>query len=480
MKRDFRIRDFFIAKCDTDLFGNEYVPKQSIKERYQAQKEGFFSRNYFNRKFFYCIDGSVKRKLVPGGNSHYDDIEGYCWYSICEKIVQIGIDDIPPHIKMPTGHPIKNTLYIGHPYISNKYIPFDEYEATLMSEKLDEFCWLCQNLGAKEIHLVNENSLEEFCSRNSSSYTGGSVGYSGFGASGSYGSSSSSSRYNSSFFRCKINQTFANPVTTPRIPNDLIWFEHEDSWKNLVRQSSLGMGEYHVNIETGSVCMTNQSEKQEIKAAVKALKVNVGLEYTSEDEEMFMQRRNAVLDIVVRFDNNNSNYIENPIRPAVQETYSPSSQYAYSNESQGTSFSNEDSNDLFVVSADDTSLTFEYDDANMTASVKKFDDEYARVTIPSKVRKNGKVYTITKIGAWAFENCNENLVSVEIPNSVIEIGRNAFFHCWDLKSISIPNSVKAIGNNAFGFCMNLKTAYVPKGCKLGEDAFPKKCNIELY
>lgn len=479
MKCDFII-DASSVECDVSLFGNEYVPKQSIKERYQAQKEGFFSRNYFNRKFFYCIDGSVKRKLVPGGNSHYDDIEGYCWYSICEKIVQIGIDDIPPHIKMPTGHPIKNTLYIGHPYISNRYIPFDEYEATLMSEKLDEFCWLCQNLGAKEIHLVNENSLEEFCSRNSSSYTGGSVGYSGFGASGSYGSSSSSSRYNSSFFRCKINQTFANPVTTPRIPNDLIWFEHEDSWKNLVRQSSLGMGEYHVNIETGSVCMTNQSEKQEIKAAVKALRVNFGLEYTSADEQMFMQRRNAVLDIVVRFDNNNSNYIENPIRPAVQETYSPSSQYAYSNESQGTSFSNEDSNDLFVVSADDTSLTFEYDDANMTASVKKIDDEYARVTIPSKVRKNGKVYTITKIGAWAFENCNENLVSVEIPNSVIEIGRNAFFHCWDLKSISIPNSVKAIGNNAFGFCMNLKTAYVPKGCKLGEDAFPKKCNIELY
>lgn len=437
---------------------------------YQAQKAGFFSRSFYNRKFFYCIDGTYRQK---------GEIRWIAYFDSRVNITQIGINDIPPYIKMPTGHPIKNTLYIGHPYISNRYIPFDEYEATLMSEKLDEFCWLCQNLGAKEIHLVNENSLEEFCSRNSSSYTGGSVGYSGFGASGSYGSSSSSSRYNSSFFRCKINQTFANPVTTPRIPNDLIWFEHEDSWKNLVRQSSLGMGEYHVNIETGSVCMTNQSEKQEIKAAVKALRVNFGLEYTSADEQMFMQRRNAVLDIVVRFDNNNSNYIENPIRSAVQGTYNLL-QNVCSNVLQGTSLSNEDSNDLFVVSADDTSLTFEYDDANMTASVKKFDDEYARVTIPSKVRKNGKVYTVTKIGAWAFENCNENLVSVEIPNSVIEIGRNAFFHCWDLKSISIPNSVKAIGNNAFGFCMNLKTAYVPKGCKLGEDAFPKKCNIELY
>ena len=214
---------------------------------YQEQKAGFFSRNYHNRKFFYCIDGTIRHRIrwIDGFESRVN-------------ITQISVDDIPSNIKMPTGHPIKNTLYIGHPCIPNRYIPFDEYEATLMSEKLDEFCWLCQNLGAKEIHLVNENSLEEFCSRNSSSYTGGSVGYSGFGASGSYGSSSSSSRYNSSFFRCKINQTFANPVTTPRIPNDLIWFEHEDSWKNLVRQSSLGMGEYHVNIETGSVCMTNQ------------------------------------------------------------------------------------------------------------------------------------------------------------------------------------------------------------------------------
>lgn len=436
---------------------------------YQEQKAGFFSRNYHNRKFFYCIDGTIRHRIrwIDGFESRVN-------------ITQISVDDIPSNIKMPTGHPIKNTLYIGHPCIPNRYIPFDEYEATLMSEKLDEFCWLCQNLGAKEIHLVNENSLEEFCSRNSSSYTGGSVGYSGFGASGSYGSSSSSSRYNSSFFRCKINQTFANPVTTPRIPNDLIWFEHEDSWKNLVRQSSLGMGEYHVNIETGSVCMTNQSEKQEIKAAVKALRVNFGLEYTSADEQMFMQRRNAVLDIVVRFDNNNSNYIENPIRPAVQETYSPSSQYAYSNESQGTSFSNEDSNDLFVVSADDTSLTFEYDDANMTASVKKCEDDgITRISIPSKVRSNGKVYTITKIASWAFVHCSD-LVGIEIPLTVIEIGSSAFHMCFEIKSISIPNSVREIGNKAFDYCANLKTAHVPKGCKLGEDAFPKKCNIELY
>lgn len=54
----------------------------------------------------------------------------------------------------------------------------------------------------------------------------------------------------------------------------------------------------------------------------------------------------------------------------------------------------------------------------------------------------------------AFENC-ENLVNINIPNSVTYIGAFAFNGCIKLKSITIPEGVTYIGQEAFGNCDDL-------------------------
>ncbi len=41
--------------------------------------------------------------------------------------------------------------------------------------------------------------------------------------------------------------------------------------------------------------------------------------------------------------------------------------------------------------------------------------------------------------------------SIEIPDSVESIGRQAFYLCDELKSVYIPDSVTSIGGQAFGF-----------------------------
>ena len=69
------------------------------------------------------------------------------------------------------------------------------------------------------------------------------------------------------------------------------------------------------------------------------------------------------------------------------------------------------------------------------------------VTIPNSV---------TSISPWAFENCS-SLTSVTIPNSVTEIDSYAFRGCGSLTSVTIPNSVTKIGLSAFKDCQNLRT-----------------------
>ncbi|MGM9854187.1 MAG: leucine-rich repeat protein [Muribaculaceae bacterium] len=45
------------------------------------------------------------------------------------------------------------------------------------------------------------------------------------------------------------------------------------------------------------------------------------------------------------------------------------------------------------------------------------------------------------------------MTSVEIPNSVTEIGYDVFSGCSGLTSVEIPNSVTSIGSYAFYKCI---------------------------
>ena len=101
--------------------------------------------------------------------------------------------------------------------------------------------------------------------------------------------------------------------------------------------------------------------------------------------------------------------------------------------------------------------------------------------------------SVSDIGKWAFYHCS--LVSLSIPNSVRHIGEWAFAGCEDLKCLNlsngisklengvfsgcyelekvvVPKSVRSIGKNAFSYCKKLKTIYLPEGIRvIGENPF---------
>lgn len=66
-----------------------------------------------------------------------------------------------------------------------------------------------------------------------------------------------------------------------------------------------------------------------------------------------------------------------------------------------------------------------------TANIADYSGGESSLSIPDKL--DG--YTVTTIGAWAFDDC-ENLTSVTIPDSVISIGERAFLWCSRQTSFS--------------------------------------------
>ena len=70
------------------------------------------------------------------------------------------------------------------------------------------------------------------------------------------------------------------------------------------------------------------------------------------------------------------------------------------------------------------------------------------VVIPESVTYNGKTYSVTSIGQYAFYKC-WSLTSVTIPNSVTSIGYQAFCSCSSLTSVTIGKYVTHITAEAF-------------------------------
>ena len=78
---------------------------------------------------------------------------------------------------------------------------------------------------------------------------------------------------------------------------------------------------------------------------------------------------------------------------------------------------------------------------------------------------------VTDIADKAFYG-NKTIVSVIMPNTLINIQNQAFYGCRKIKVIVLPNSVETIGERAFACCDSLETIHIEKSIKsIGELAF---------
>lgn len=126
-----------------------------------------------------------------------------------------------------------------------------------------------------------------------------------------------------------------------------------------------------------------------------------------------------------------------------------------------------------IVDASETPLKFNIlTDSTVEVTYlmyKSYEDE--SIIIPEKVRIDGVVYTVTRIGDFAFSYCS-NLANITIPSSVTSIGSGAFSYCRNL-NLTIPSSVTKVGSSIGGKNVVVENSY--DKMELGTEAF---CNSE--
>lgn len=92
-------------------------------------------------------------------------------------------------------------------------------------------------------------------------------------------------------------------------------------------------------------------------------------------------------------------------------------------------------------------------------------------TAPAMLQDYSIPDTVTQIGANAFYGC-DSLTELAIPNSVVDIGESAFKRCTGLTDIILPDGIVKIPNDAFYECSSLVNVNIPDGVtEIGYRAF---------
>ena len=88
--------------------------------------------------------------------------------------------------------------------------------------------------------------------------------------------------------------------------------------------------------------------------------------------------------------------------------------------------------------------------------------------------------SVVTIGKYAFYNA-DSIESIKIPNNITYIGEHAFESCSNLKSLVIGDGVSVIEDEAFGSLDKLESVVIGAGIvKIGEHFYKKSESVSLY
>lgn len=268
------------------LTGSDTPIKQDIADDFKICDQEYI-RDYLELPY-------NKRKVLLPVNNYTDLCQDYLSVIDIKKLPDSGI-------VFPIGHPVAYQLYVGHPYIKQKYLPFESYELELIEDKVREFCQLVQCLGATEISIECLNSSSSDRNTNSEQHISGEASYRVASASGKSDRSQSQHLIDEISQSINLHQKFI-PNGKPHLPEGLVWYPNEPSWQRLYNQRMQGALQQHEErIETRKNRVLEGSELNSIEGEFKSLFLAANGQWNKKMEEKFALQENAVLAIHVQF-----------------------------------------------------------------------------------------------------------------------------------------------------------------------------------
>ena len=217
-----------------------------------------------------------------------------------DHITLLNIGQLPA-INFPMSHPKVNQTYIAHPYKTDSYLPIENYDYELLNDRLNEFFYILQCLGATSItfETIEEENKEEKNHSNlkaeaeaKAKIVGGKVGV-------DYDNLMNSSLRN--YLKMERTQTF-DPEKRPYIPKDVVWFPNEFSWQRLAQQRLNGNFLSHDEVLSSSQTQTlDRNEILDVNAELKQLFLSVKGSAHYQEEKEIKQNREFSCRISVKF-----------------------------------------------------------------------------------------------------------------------------------------------------------------------------------
>ena len=210
------------------------------------------------------------------------------------------LDLIPADIVFPFGRPAEG-VYMAHPVKTNHYYPVRDIDETLFNEKIREFCWLVQCLGATEIVFHSNKGAKVAEEFGVAMNVGGSIGVPKAGLDVDYTRERVGTK--EQFMNQSVDRVqHFHPKKKPYCPDDLIWFDSDPEWKNLVKQRMQGsILDYTYKISASQTCMMSTSEKHAVEANVEYIETKVDGHFSKQNERVFRSEDDTEWSIHIEF-----------------------------------------------------------------------------------------------------------------------------------------------------------------------------------
>lgn len=256
-----------LEETNTDLWDN-YVLKVPYKER----------------KYIMLVeDSKIKNCAVSG-------------------ITIFNSSNVPNCINFYDNMPLNNELYVGHPYNPSVYIPYNQAEDILFQDKIQELCYILQQLGAEEITITSlkGRKINETNNKKEELEVAANAGRFG-NASLNIDSSTSNLMDRTSHEQYDVKYVY-DPINMPEMPSETIWYQNQPKWQRLVQSRIDGNTlEYTECISSKLTFFTSSSEKEDIKAKLKVLMANIEGRIYEEEEKQLREETETIWRVSVKF-----------------------------------------------------------------------------------------------------------------------------------------------------------------------------------